>query len=207
MTMLYALSFVISALISTGIFAATLYIICDEHDNPFVRGESRASWIKCFGLVVLVGLILLVPSLYGPLLAAALWLIGIMFLFGRTLWQALFVIASNATLGWLAIYVLEYLFEEPWLLPIPFTIIAGLAAWYIYRRRRRPEAEPSCPVCGYCLRGLTARSSCCPECGTAIRLSQILASEPIAPAARPPVAERGVISLSGSGWRRPHPRS
>ena len=166
--MLFALVFILSALVSTIILAGTLSILSDHDDNPFARDEHIASWIRCLGLVVLVKLIVLVPLPFTELVAVLLWFAGIMYLFARSFWQVILIIVSNAVLGIVVISVLNALLPTPWLLPLPLVVVASLIGWFTYRRRSS-ATWPTCPSCGYSLRGHVGRSRC-PECGTPIRV-------------------------------------
>jgi hypothetical protein len=195
---------------STVILAATLCIICDQHDNPFMRGERAASWLRCLGLVFVVTLIGLVPTLFGSLLAVVTWFAGIMFLFGLGFCRTLVITCCNAALGFVMFYAVEQMLLSPSLLALPVIAAVGLVGWCVWRRILRAPSPPSCPVCGSELPGHADLLSSCPDCGADLDLVhreiawRSSVSRPLAgsePERRPRPVDR-----SSGGRYRPRPR-
>jgi hypothetical protein len=104
--MLLALSFLISALISTAILGATLHILSGESDNPFQVDGRAATWAKCLGLVVIVNLLSLIPNVGGAVLTLGAWFGGIMLLFGRTLGHTVLLTCCNSALAFFVWWLL-----------------------------------------------------------------------------------------------------
>jgi hypothetical protein len=149
--MSYVFAFAIDLALSTTVLAATLYLVCEGPDSPFVRGERAASWLRCLGLVLVVGLIGLVPAPYGSLLGAICGFGGIMYLFGLGFWRTVLVAWGDVALGAFAFHAIEHLPLTPWLPVVPLAAAVGLAGWWAWRRaraaaaRRAPGREPPLP--------------------------------------------------------------
>jgi hypothetical protein len=168
--MTFVIAFAIYLAVSTVTLAATLCIVCDRHDNPFMRGERAASWLRCLGLVFVVTLIGLVPTLFGELLAVVCWFGGIMFLFGLGFCRTLVITGCNVALGFVTFYAVERMLLSPSAITVPVIILVGLAGWCTWRRIQRSEPPPSCPVCGADLPGHADLLSSCPDCGADLDL-------------------------------------
>jgi hypothetical protein len=164
------IAFMVYVALSTGVLAATLYAVCDEHDNPFMRGERAASWLRCLGLVAVVALIGLVPTWLGALVGLVCWFGGIMFLFGLGFVRTLVVVVCNAVLGLVTSCAVEWLLLGPWLAAGPVIAVVGLVGWWAWRRAHGPQAPANCPECGAELPGHADLLSCCPDCGADLDL-------------------------------------
>ncbi len=100
--------YLVSIIIGTLVFAASLFLVEDIKESSFVEDGALPTWGKCAAIVVVETLLGLLP--FGPILALIVFFVASMALFRKTFGQSFLLLIVNGlfSLGasWLIVKIL-----------------------------------------------------------------------------------------------------
>lgn len=111
--MSFLIVFSVTVAVSTVLFAAALWLLSQDDNNPFREYGVGATWARCAALIVGIellewGIVALVAAtgsgliaFLGVIVRIAAWFFGIMLLFERTFVQAILLTIAMWGIGFL----------------------------------------------------------------------------------------------------------
>ena len=100
--------YTVGVILSTLVFAASLFLVEDTKESSFVVDGWMVTWVRLAGIVIAETLVGLLP--FGPILTLIVFFVATMALFRKTFGQSLLLLVVNwlfsLAVSWLIVKIL-----------------------------------------------------------------------------------------------------